>query len=176
MADCAETAHQEEQKYYIRTQMIPVKLRLKLAIFVLVVLVLATLLFLLDSPVAHSSAELSVNNYWITQLAGVLSAEGGVVGDDFEIMACTVRNRLLLGTSPARVRAAYHARYIRPSQAQIDTLRTILFAETVDGACRVVYFMYADWYARRWIVIDPVISVGGNSYYRYEDYPVMWKR
>jgi len=112
------------------------------------------------------------------RIAGILIGEGGTLGEDYEMMACTVRNRLERGWSLRTVLRQYNARYIPPTQEHVTALKSALTAksEEVSPECNAVYFMYATWYADRWIDPDvqPVIGVGGNNYYQYEDYTRLW--
>lgn len=138
-----------------------------------VTIAIAILLYLTVQPAIATNDEHLYN-----RIAGTLIGEGGIIGDDYEIMACAVRNRLERGWTLDTVLRQYNARYVTPTQTHIDILRAVI-AESSDKLspeCNQVYFAYATWYANLWINpnVKPVIVVGRHNYYRYEDYRNLW--
>ena len=120
------------------------------------------------------------DDYQYQKIAGILIGEGGDLGEDYEIMACTVRSRLQRGWSLYAVAREYNAKYYQPTTAHIDTLKSIIQSKSDDlsAECNEVHFMYASWYADLWINpnVEPVIIIGEHNYYRYEDYRSLWQK
>lgn len=141
------------------------------AVAISVLLLLSTLL-----PIGTARADGRDVQY--QRIAGVLIGEGGTLGDDYDLLACVVRNRLARGWALASVLKPFNARYQPPSQEHINRLVAILNDTAADlpQECDAVYFVYADWYANRWIkpTVQPVVVADGNHFYRYEDYKSMW--
>lgn len=132
------------------------------------------ILSLILATIIPSHAVAADDEYYTDRIAGVLIGEGGELGDDYDTLACTVRNRLEKGWRLGNVLNHYNAAYVKPTQAHIDALRLVLDAdaENLTEVCRSVYFFYAEWYALRWIdpQVVPVAKMSGNWFYRYEDY------
>lgn len=139
---------------------------------------LLSVLFMLATLLPVGSARADGHDAQYQRVAGVLIGEGGTLGDDYDLLACVVRNRLARGWTLANVLRPFNARYQPPSQEHINRLIEILngTANDLPQACTAVYFVYADWYANRWInpTVQPVAVAGGNCFYRYEDYKSMW--
>lgn len=141
------------------------------------IIILITTILLL-SFTQRVGAVSDVDDY--RRIAGVLIGEGGTLGDDYDMMACTVRNRLDRGWSLNGVLRDYNAQYYIPTQEHIDALKTVLLAsrDKLSSECQSAHFMYATWYADKWINpnVQPVIVIGGHNYYRYEDYGRLWQK
>lgn len=122
--------------------------------------------------VMFSAATTPVNQH--KRIAGVLVGEGGEIGIDYELMTCTIRNRIDRGWTIRTVLNQYYAAYTEPTQQHLAIIENTLTVDrkTLSTECQNVYFFFADWYVKRWLNpnVAPVISIGGNSYYRYDDY------
>ena len=120
------------------------------------------------------------NEYYYRRIAGVLLSEGGTLTEDFDLMACTIRNRIARGSTLANVLDQYSAAYTTPTEKHIAHLTHILYAENseLSDACQVAYFFYSDAYAERWINpnVEPIVVLAGHHYYRYEDYKNLWRK
>lgn len=139
--------------------------------------ILALSLSLSTLPPSRAAAE-SNDDFYYRRIAGVLVGEGGALGEDYDAMACVVRNRLARGWTLHNVLAQFHAAYRPPEPAYVDRLIVILQgdADPMPEHCDEVYFFYAEWYTKRYANLDvvPVVVVGGNAFYRYEDYRALW--
>lgn len=138
------------------------------------IILVALLIAVVKSPVYADS-----NTTFLDRAAGKLIGEGGQLGDDFPLLACTLRNRLDRGWVKSKVLGHYDGKYHHPTQAHIDELSRILNADKSELSeyCNRVYFFWATWYIEKWACrgVIPVIELGGHRYYTYEQYYDLWE-
>ena len=115
---------------------------LTIIVLVLSAALLAMVLTLCAALLQDARASADDDTVAYRHIAGVLIGEGGTLGEDYEMMACVVRNRLQRGWSVRNVLAHFAAPYHEPTQAHLEALTKVLSAQDAElsKTCRVVYF------------------------------------
>lgn len=139
----------------------------KIIILILILILVFPLLLGANEPVKYSYITDKQFNYY----TGILKGEGGELNKDLDVLACTVLNRLNKGWSSYSVMSQYYAPYRQPTKEEINIVKQVILYKK---DCLPVYFFVSDWYAKKYVKIEPFYKLEGHSFYRYEDYKNMY--